>query len=65
MSQQENSEGMTEELKRKLCTIKAKNGKHYLYMPDGTEVPYVNKTEVIDEARKGAYAIIRLRVNLE
>lgn len=44
--------------------VKVKNGKHFVYMPDGTEVPNIVKTVVVDDVNSTT-CILTINVILE
>ncbi len=54
----------TNEIKN-ACYIKQVDGKHLLFMPDGTQVPRVVLTRVKDQAGYIPECIVKLFVNLK
>lgn len=46
------------------CIVKVKNGKHFVYLPDGTEIPGVVKTVVVDDP-SSTRCILTINVILE
>jgi len=56
---------MAVKMKDCICTVIAKNGKHFLVTPNGEEIKGLILTRVTDEVGEQPYAIIKLYVNIK
>lgn len=52
-------------MKYEKCKVRNVNGRQLVFMPDGTVIPFVVKTKVIDKVDRDTVAIIELIVDLQ